>query len=158
MSDDNRKPIIIAAVCAGIAVLVLVFGIGFGRGGSADSSWQSNLSGFDVAAPLTTADLELIAGSCTVGDREIIIPAQCSFRIPEFGGTFELGAITKKTDATLVAPTGAALGIEMLIEGTSVSHTVEVNKPVGLTVGRSGGALTLVCGSGLGGPCLVTLG
>lgn len=159
MSENNRKPLIVALVCAVVAVAVLGFGIGFGgRSTSSGGAWQGTLSGIVASAPLTTADLRLTAGSCTISDRHVLVPVSCSFVIDEFGGSFDLGAVTKEARVTFISPAAGGLEIRMRVEGTDIAQAAQLGESTRLTVGRSGGSLTFECnGFGLG-QCVLDFG
>jgi hypothetical protein len=145
VSDDNRKPIIIAIVVACVAVLVLVVGIGFGIGGrsaTADPSWRKNLAGVGAAAPLTPRDLLLTSGSCTVAESVITVRGACEFSVEEFGGAFGLGPATKKAGLT---PVSGPAAVSTEIEGALVTRDVPAGERVEIIIGRGGGSLALAC-------------
>src|SRR5680860_1194934 len=97
MSESNRRPMIIAGVVAAVVVLVFVLGVGFGGDDRpADQSVQSRLAGIGPVAALTTGDLLLAEGSCAVSGAQIRVRQGCTFSVAEFGGTFDLGPVTKR--------------------------------------------------------------
>ncbi|MDH6236127.1 hypothetical protein [Cryobacterium sp. CG_9.6] len=145
MAESNRKPLIIAGIVAGVAVLVCVVGVGFGGGNqSADQSLQTRLTGIGPVAVLTTADLILTSGRCAIAGQQIAVAQQCTFSIAEFGGSFDLGPVTKRGTLTVItAPANVTVG--MTLQGVDASQEVEPGKSTDLTVGRAGGSLTLTC-------------
>lgn len=160
MSDDTRRPVMIAIVCAVVAVAVFVLGVGLGARDDGDDreegeDWRARLSGLGPVAPLTTGDLALADGSCDVSGRLIVVRTACSFTIAEFGGPFDLGPATKQADATFIASSLSTLVLRMTVEGTEIEQEARLGSPTTLTVGRGGGRLTLVC-AGLE-PCVLEL-
>jgi hypothetical protein len=156
MSDDNRKPILIAIVCACVAVLLLAGGIGAGfgaRSDTADRSWQKNLAGIGAGARLTPRDLLLTSGSCTVAESVITVRGTCQFSIDAFGGAFGLGPPTKKAELT---PVGGPVSVSTEIEGATVAREVPAGEKVEVVLGRGGGTLALTCG--FLSPCQLGLG
>jgi hypothetical protein len=159
MSDDNRKPIIIAIACAVVAIAIFVLGIGFGAGGRDDGGsddWSARLAGVGPIGQLATSDLALESGSCDVTERLIVVRSSCSFTIAPFGGPFDLGPATKQADATFIASSLSSLELRMTVEGTEIAQEARLGSPTTLTIGRGGGRLTLVC-AGLE-PCVLELG
>jgi len=146
MPENNRKPLIMAGVVAGIVVLLFVVGVGFGGGDdrSADASLRSRLDGISPVAPLTAADLLLTAGRCAVSGQQITVQQGCTFSIAAFGGTFDLGPVTKRGTLGVVSAPGTVT-VGMTIEGTDAAQELEPGATTDLTVGRAGGSLTLAC-------------
>jgi hypothetical protein len=156
VSDENRKPILIAIVVACVAVLVLVVGIGFGigvRSDTADPTWRERLAGIGAGAPLTPRDLLLTSGSCTVAESMITVRGACAFSVDEFGGAFGLGPPTKKAGLT---PVGGPIRVSTEIEGATVTRDVPAGERVEVIIGRGGGSLALTCL--FLPPCQVALG
>ncbi|TDW30884.1 hypothetical protein [Cryobacterium psychrophilum] len=155
MAENNRKPLIIAGIVAGLVVLIFVVGVSLGGGDRpADSSLRARLAGIAPVAPLTTADLLLTAGRCSISGQQIFVRQGCRFSIAAFGGTFDLGPVTKRgTLDVLTAP--GKVTVSMSIEGTDAAQELEPGASTDLTVGRGGGSLTVACpGSS---PCLLQL-
>lgn len=145
MSDSNRTPIIVACVVAGVVVLVFVLGVGFGGGDRpAGPSVQSQFEGVGPVAPLETTDLVLSDGRCAVGGQQIQVRQGCTFTIAPFGGTFDLGPVTKRGALTVLSAPGDVT-VGMVIEGTEVEQDLNQGDSTDLTVGRSGGSLSFQC-------------
>ena len=145
MSESNRKPIIIACVVAGVVLLVFVLGVGFGGGDRpAGGSTVSGLAGIGPVATLETGDLVLTGGSCAISGQVIQVQQACTFTIAAFGGTFDLGPVTKRGRLTVLSAPGEVT-VSMLIEGTNASQKLNQGDSTDLTVGRSGGSLSLAC-------------
>ena len=161
MPDDNRKPFVIALLVGIVVVAVFVLSSGFGGGDRpANASWRDALSVFDTSEPLLASDLVRADGAdggdggCTLTEEAIIVASRCSFAVAPFGGSFGLGATTKKASITFVT-SAALLTLRMEIEGASISQEVERDKPLEVSVGRSGGTVDFIC-VGLN-PCVMEL-
>ncbi|KFF59531.1 hypothetical protein JF66_10595 [Cryobacterium sp. MLB-32] len=145
MSDSNRKPIIIACVVAGVVLLLFVLGVGFGGG---DRPLQrdtvAGLAGIGPVAPLHTGDLLLSDGRCAISGESIQVQQACTFTIAAFGGTFDLGPVTKRGRLTVLSAPGDVT-VAMQIEGTDASQNLNQGDSTDLTVGRSGGSLSFAC-------------
>jgi len=145
MAENNRRPLIIAGVVAGIVVLVFVFGVSRGGGDRpADESMRSRLAGIAPVAPLTTADLVVTGGQCAIAGPQITVQQGCAFSIAAFGGTFDLGPVTKRGRLEVVSAPGTVT-VSMTIEGTDAAQELEPGATTDLTVGRAGGSLSLAC-------------
>ncbi|KGJ72636.1 hypothetical protein GY21_14100 [Cryobacterium roopkundense] len=145
MSESNRKPIIIACAVAGLVLVLFLMGVGFGRGDRpAGGSTVSGLAGIGPVAALETTDLVLSNGDCAISGQLIQVQQTCTFTIAEFGGTFDLGPVTKRARLTVLSAPGEVT-VSMLIEGTDAAQKLEQGDSTDLTVGRSGGSLTFDC-------------
>lgn len=145
MSESNRKPIVIACVVAAAVLLIFGLGVGFGGGNApVDRSVLSGLADFAPVAPLATTDLLLTDGRCAINGQVIRVQDGCTFTIAAFGGTFDLGPVTKKGRLTVLSAPGEVT-VGMQIEETDVSQKLNQGDSTDLTVGRSGGSLSFAC-------------
>lgn len=147
----GKRPVIIVAVCAAVAVTVLLVGVSCGGGNRPGArDWQDSFAGAAQGSSLTAGDLEGSSG-CTATGRQLLVAGSCAFLIKPFGGAFGLGPPTKR--ATLVPQ--QAIDIEVVVEGTRIGQHVDPGKTVPLTFGKSGGRLGVTCLSA--GGCAVQL-
>lgn len=142
MSGDDRRPVVVAIVCAVVAVLFFATGAALGADGpSGAGQWRARLEKLRIGAPVTADDLLAIGPSCAVAEDRIVLSGSCLLRIEEFGGRFSFRA-TKNFRAEVVdGPVVARLEIR----GAEIVHTVEPGEVVGFAVGRSGGFVRLEC-------------
>jgi hypothetical protein len=153
VSTENRKPIIIAAAFAVIAVVIFALGAGFGgQGIDGASGWKDRLDDLQLSSALTTAELSRTAGDCTIGENRITVPGSCELTVAEFGGPFSLQA-TKRTELVPTVPVTLVLAME----GNAIAHALKAGCQTSVVVGRSGGTLTFSCNPLLS-PCLIELG
>lgn len=153
MSTGNRKPLIIAAVCAAVAVVVFALGAGFGgRDEDGAAGWQDRLEGLELSAGLEIDELQPAGGNCRLDEDRITINGSCTLAVGEFGGPFSLLA-TKRAELVPAAP----VKLTLAVEGTSTRQDVGTGCRINLVFGRSGGALTLSCQL-ITAPCTVELG
>jgi hypothetical protein len=151
---ESRRPLVVLAVVGALAVLVFVLGVGAGAGGDDGGSggWPDRLRDLVDGEDLTTADLVLTGGSCSVDGQVITFAGSCTFEVPASGGRLSLGAPTRR--ATL-AVGGAPVGVAIVIEDQEIAVEMDAGEQQDLTFGRSGGRLALGC-LGLSG-CAVAL-
>ena len=153
MSSPNRKPLLIAAMCAAIAVLVFALGSGFGgRDADGTAGWKDRLDRLKLSAVLEISELQAVGGNCRLEASRIIISGSCALAVSEFGGPFSLLA-TKH--AELVPDT--TVNLALTVEGTSITQKVDAGCRISAVFGRSGGTLTVIC-LDLTFPCTVELG
>ncbi|NMR30519.1 hypothetical protein [Crystallibacter degradans] len=153
MSAGNRKPLIIAAVCAAVAVVVFALGAGFGgQGADGAAGWQDRFGGLELSAGLDISELQPAGGNCRLDGDRITITGSCTLAVGEFGGPFSLQA-TKHAELVPAAP----VNLMLAVEGTSTQQDVGAGCGINLVFGRSGGALTLTCQL-ITVPCAVELG
>ncbi|MCA4135432.1 hypothetical protein [Arthrobacter sp. M4] len=142
MNQENRRPIIIAIVCAVIAIAVLVFGVSCGGGNNAAAKdWQGFFSGAGKGGRITVADLAVNGGSCSASAAQLVVAGSCTFGIKEFGGLFNFGPPTKRARLRPLQP----VTVSLLVEGTKTQQDATVGDSVDLTFGTSGGQFTVVC-------------
>lgn len=146
MSESNRKPIVVAILCAAVALLIWVMGVGFGGGGNAGGGgdWQEKLSDVGKSQTLALQDLRLVEGSCGKSELSVTVQGTCTFTVEEFGGSFDLGPSTK--EATIAVRSGA-MKLVAQIEGVSAAQDLGAGDESLLTFGTSGGSLTVLCAS-----------
>lgn len=136
-----------------VAVLVFVVGIGFGGGDAGAGRWQERLEGLGGGSDLRTSDLVLTSGDCAVSGQEIVVRGACVFQVQPTGGRFALGTPTRR--GTLENGS-SELDLTITVEGQDIAVELEPDEDVDVTVGRSGGTLTLRCEDPLSA-CEVTL-
>ena len=143
MSGENRRPVIIAIVCASLAALVLVVGIGFGgRGSAAGFDWGGFLGRFAPQSTLDTCDLTVVDGACDLRESVIVVSGSCRLAVAGFGGGLDLGAAVKRGDLVAV---GGPVEVQVRVEGTQMSQDLAQDDRSPLTFGTDGGALRLTC-------------
>lgn len=152
MISENRKPLLILAVCGVVAVLLLVLGVGLGqRDGGGIDSWQRRFE--DAVAPqvLRPADLSITSGSCSAEDDRITLTGVCTIEVP--ATAFSVKDVTRQAKLSV---SGLPVVVAVVLGERRISQTVEPgDDPVSLTFGRDGGSLVLQCGFG---PCVVVFG
>lgn len=154
MSDDNRKPIVIAIVWGVIAVVVLVTGIGVGGSTGGSQGWQDALRHLAPRGAVATRDLSVGAGECTVTAGRIDVPVDCLLEVRGFGGLLNPMSAVKSVTVTAVT---SSVELKAMIEGTSVSADLATGDTARLTFGTKGGSLRLTCGAPVPTPCSVGL-
>jgi hypothetical protein len=154
MISENRKPLLILALCAVVAILLLVLGVGLGqRGGGGTDSWQRRFE--DTVAPevLRPADLSVTSGSCSVEDDRIAVTGECTIKVLASGGRFSLKDVTRQAKLSVA---GFPVVVTVVLGERRIAQTVDPgDDPVSLTFGRDGGTLVLQCGFGT---CVVVFG
>lgn len=150
--SENRKPLLILAVCGVVAVLLLVLGVGMGqREGGGIGAWQRRFE--DAVAPkaLRPADLTITSGSCAAQDDRITVAGVCTIEVPAGGGTVK--GVTRQAKLSV---SGFPVVVAVVLGERRIAQTVEPgDEPVSLTFGRDGGSLVLQCGFGT---CVVVFG
>ncbi|WP_426300218.1 hypothetical protein [Arthrobacter sp. R-11] len=142
MNGENRKPIIVVAVCAVVAVLVLVLGVSCSGSNNAGApGWQSGFAGVAKGGKLTTADLAPAGGSCSASGGQLAVAGSCTFQVRKFGGLFDFGPPTKR--ARLLPQ--QAVAVTLSVEGTRTEQSADPGDTVELTFGTSGGSLGIRC-------------
>lgn len=153
MSSENRKPFLIAAACAVVAVVVFALASGFGgRDATGAAGWKDRLGGLGLGSELSIAELRPAGGNCKVEAARITIVGSCALAVDAFGGAFSLQAVKS---AELVP--SSAVKLTLTLEGTSTTEAVKSGCRISAVFGRSGGALTVSC-SVPTSPCAIELG
>ena len=149
--DENRKPLVMLAVAAVLAVLLLVLGVGQGRtGNGGDGGWQRRLGRGPAAAPLRPTSLTVTSGACSLGAVQIGVNGACVLDVPASGGALSVTGVTRQG---LLTVTGSPVGVTVMVEGRRIGQTIAPgDDPLKLTFGTDGGTLALQCTT-----CLVTL-
>jgi hypothetical protein len=152
MISENRKPLLILALCAVVAVLLLVLGVGLGqRDGGGIGSWQRRFGDAVSPAVLRPTDLSITSGSCSAADDRITVTGGCTIEVPAVGSTFSIKEVTRQAKLSVA---GFPVVVEVVLGERRIAQTVRPgDDPVSLTFGRDGGTLSLQCGGF--GPCIV---
>lgn len=141
MNRENRKPLLIAAICVVLAVVVFALGAGFGgRPAGGAANWKDRLGALDPGTDLTISELQPVGGNCEVAGSRISIIGSCVLAVAEFGGPFSLEVI-KRTELV----SAASVKITLTLEGTSTTAKIDPGCRISAVIGRSGGTLTVSC-------------
>ena len=153
MTSENRKPFLIAASCAAVAVLVFFLGSGLGgRDDGGTAGWKDRLGELNLSTDLEMSELQPVGGNCSIETPRITITGSCAVKIAEFGSPFSL-ATTKRAELVAVEP----VKLTITVEGTSTSQSINAGCQISAVFGRSGGALTVSCRIPTF-PCAIELG
>lgn len=141
--SESRKPIVLAGVLTLAIVVAFVVAAGFGgRGSDAGGDWSDFLNDLGGSSSLRPDDLRLVDGGCEVSAAVIAVTGFCVLEVAGFGGGSAFGDVVKK--ATIVAMDGP-MQLTVVVEGTTVSQTIDEGEQTQLTFGTSGGELGLAC-------------
>jgi hypothetical protein len=142
VNRENRRPIVIAVVCAVVALALLALTVGFGgHNNAAGQDWQHSIAGVVAGGRLTASDLSATGGPCSATGSTLEVTGTCTFTVKDFGGAFNLGAPTKRARLRPAQP----VNVSVLVEGTRITQNVSAGDSVNLTFGTSGGELTVAC-------------
>jgi hypothetical protein len=151
MIAENRKPLLIAALCGVVAVLLVVLGVGLGqRDGGGIGAWQRRFLGAVAPEVLYPTDLSMTSGSCAAQDDRIDVTGVCTIEVPASGGTFSAKGVTRQAKLSV---SGSPVVVAVVVGGRRIAQTLRPgDDPVSLTFGRDGGTLLLQC---VFGTCVV---
>lgn len=153
MNSQDRKPILIAAVCVGIAMLLFVLGSGLGgRDAGGTAGWQDRLKALKLGSDLSISELQPAGGSCSMEASRITVIGSCVLAVAEFGGPFSL-QVTKSAQLVALQP----VKLTLTLEGTRTTEEVKAGCQTSAIFGRAGGAVTISCMLPTS-PCTIELG
>lgn len=138
----DRKPLIVLAVLALVAIAVFVFGaVGAGRGATAGAwpDWASPTSG--GADQLGAADLT-VSSSCAVNGAAITFVGACVVDVVPVTGGFGWERVVRRAILT-AGP--QSVGVTVTLAGKALHTTLDPGDNVRLTYTREGGRFALAC-------------
>ena len=151
MAQDSRRPLIVLAVLAAVAVAVFVLGAAAGGGSPPDRGWRNPFGEFNPADALRPDELEVVSGSCTVGPA-ITFTGGSVLQVAPVTGGWPWQRVTR--NVRLVGVTGA-VRVQLSVQGKDLGTDLAPGDDVRLTFTRDGAGLALGCVAI--GNCTVTL-
>ncbi len=148
----DRKPLIVLAVLALVAIAVFVFGVaGVGRGATA-GTWPDWASPKSADADQLRADDLRGSSACTVNGTAITFAGTCLVDVLPVTGGFPWERVTRRAILT-AGP--QPVGVTVTLAGKTLHTNLDPGDDVRLTYTREGGRFALTCLSLSG--CAVTL-
>jgi len=138
----DRKPLIVLAVLALVAIAVFVFGaVGAGRGSTA-GAWPDWASPKSAGADQLGADDLRGSSACTVNGPAITFAGACVVDVLPVTGGFPWERVTRR--AILIAGP-QTVGLTVTLAGKTLHTDLDPGDDVRLTYTREGGRFALTC-------------